>query len=82
MAKDDEPGKESPRKDSTQPPTQQSGEYFHCRDCGAAVVWFSEVWMCMACHKKRSERQAQKDRALLKDLQIEKVKEHDENKPF
>jgi uncharacterized protein (DUF983 family) len=58
------------------------GTEFRCPECGSAVAWFLELWMCMACHKRRTERQAETGRALLKTLQIENVKEHSDDNPI
>jgi len=68
--------------DFTREVKRQQEKEFRCPECSGLVSWFKELWMCMACHKRRTERQAQTGRTLLTTLELEKVKEHSDDNPL
>jgi len=56
---------------------------FNCPECGGPVVTFMwPIWLCLVCHKRRNDRQAQTGKNLLRKLDITDRHEHSDVNPF
>jgi len=60
-----------------------NSEVFKCPECDGAVVYFDfAIWICPACHERRTRRQAETGHDLLTKLVIENVRRHSDENPL
>jgi ribosomal protein L37AE/L43A len=56
---------------------------FNCPECGGPIVTFMwPIWLCLVCHKRRNDRQAQTGKSLLSKLDISDRDDHSDENPF